>query len=256
MLPQVNLVRAKNGDFLTFYERAGISGVLTAHGVWDELTIELAKALLDVTKIQPVVFDIGANMGTFAIPVAKHIESRNGVIHAFEPQRIVFYQLCGNTFLNRVDNILAHKVALSNARGVKEIEVLNYQQAWNIGSYSFVPGKDLQEKSTKREFCNFERLDEFPLDSTISLIKIDVEGMELDVLEGGKNKIIASGYPPILFESNDGDPKGELVIDLLSGLGYQIMGYSDSDRLAQHPCWGGEIALRVENEKLVIYRIR
>jgi hypothetical protein len=33
MLTQVNIIRAKNGDFISFNEAAGISGVLTSHGV-------------------------------------------------------------------------------------------------------------------------------------------------------------------------------------------------------------------------------
>ena len=55
----------------------------------------------------PLVLDIGANLGAYAIPVAKKIASARGVVYAYEPQRIVYYQLCGNIFLNSLDNVHA-----------------------------------------------------------------------------------------------------------------------------------------------------
>ena len=132
MLPQVNIIRAKNADFLCFYESAGISGVLAAHGVWDELTIHFAKTLIDGTPLKPVVIDVGANMGTFAVPIARHIEKLAGVVHAFEPQRIIYYQLCGNIFFNRIDNIFAHNFALSNADTISNVSPLDFNKSWNI----------------------------------------------------------------------------------------------------------------------------
>src|SRR6202000_994051 len=78
MLPQVNLIRAKNGDFLAFYEKHGISRVLTEHGVWDELTVAIARTLVDMTDMTPTILDIGANLGTFTVALAKHIAPRGG----------------------------------------------------------------------------------------------------------------------------------------------------------------------------------
>jgi len=256
MLPQVNIIRAKNGDFLSFYEAAGISGVLTVHGVWDEVTILIAKALIDASNKKPIVFDIGANMGTFAIPLSKHIINRNGVLHAFEPQRIVYYQLCGNIFLNRMDNVFAHNIALSTMNSEEEIAILNYKEAWNIGAYSLVPGKDGQEKILSKDKCQFIKLDDFIEESSITLMKIDVEGMELEVINGGISKIINSGYPPILFESNKTDTKANQVFDVLIKLGYQIVKYAEEDCLAQHPLWESEIELSISNGQIAIARKR
>jgi FkbM family methyltransferase len=256
MLPQVNIIRAKNGDFLSFYERAGISGVLTAHGIWDEATIHIAKALVDASSKKPVIFDVGANMGTFTIPLSHHILSRNGVLHAFEPQRVIYYQLCGNIFLNRVENAFAHKMALSTAVGEQEIDILNYHSAFNIGAYSLVPGKDNQEKNISKEICIFSTLDNILNDLSISLIKIDVEGMEIDVLSGGIERLAANDYPPIIFESNNGDAKAQLVYELLTKLGYCIIKYAEEDCLAQHPKWDSEIALISNGGRLLISKIR
>jgi FkbM family methyltransferase len=171
MLPQVNIIRANNGDFLSFFERSGISAVLTAHGVWDELTVMIAKALVNISTSTPLILDIGANMGTFSIPLATHISERSGIIHSFEPQRIIYYQLCGNIFLNRLENVFAHKLALSTVNDDIEIDTLDYHQAWNIGAYSLIPGKDEQKKISNKEKCKFSKLDEFELNNPISLLK-------------------------------------------------------------------------------------
>ena len=163
MLPQVNLIRAQHGDFLAFYENAGISKVLTEHGVWDELTIAYSKALIESSQSKPLILDVGANMGTFTIPIAKHINNK-GFVYSFEPQRIVFYQLCGNIFLNRLNNAYAQNIALSNINEEREIEVLDYAGAHNIGSYSLVPGKDKQNKvNFIKDYCLIQKLDDFKL---------------------------------------------------------------------------------------------
>lgn len=256
MLPQVNLIRAKNGDFLSFFESAGISGVLTAHGVWDELSIIVAKTLIDATDVKPFILDIGSNMGTFAIPIAKHIKKNNGSIHCFEPQRIIYYQLCGNIFLNQLDNAYAHNIALSNGEAIREIAELDYHKAWNIGAYSLVAGRNEQSYSQETNKCYFTTLNKFLNQERITLIKLDVEGMEFEVLSGGIEKIKNDGYPPILFESLKNDSKSQEVFDLLISHGYRIMQYAHEDWLAQHQDWISEISLTVENGKIEFHKIR
>jgi FkbM family methyltransferase len=256
MLPQVNIIRAKNADFLSFYERAGISGVLTAHGVWDELTINIAKNLINISTKNPNILDIGANMGTFSIPIAEHIIKRNGTIHCFEPQRIIYYQLCGNIFLNRLDNAYTHNIALSTENAQKEINTLDYHQAWNIGAFSLIPGIDTQEITTIKEFCQFLKLDDFNINQPITLIKLDVEGMELEVLTGGMLKIQTDGFPPILFESRKNDHRTDLVFKLLKDIGYKFTQYADEDWLAQHPLWDTELGINISDNILNFIKLR
>jgi FkbM family methyltransferase len=236
MLPQVNIIRAKNADFLCFNESAGISNVLAQHGVWDELTIHFAKTLINKNSLKPVIFDIGANMGTFSIPIASYVENLMGTVHAFEPQRIIFYQLCGNIFLNRIDNIHAHNFAFSNIDSIIDVKPLDFNKSWNIGAYSLSESMgNVQPLTEKSEKVIFKSMNDCSLDDQLTLIKIDVEGMELEVLQGGLAFISKNNFPPILFEYNNGDPKGPFVLKLLTQMGYIISKYADSDYLAQHP---------------------
>jgi FkbM family methyltransferase len=234
MTPKVNIIRAKHGNFLAFFEPRGISGVLTASGVWDEVTLSIAAKLIDSDPERPMVYDIGANMGTFTVPIARHIAPRSGKVFAFEPQRIVYYQLCGNLFLNRLDNVYAEKIALSDESGVRPIFPLDYAKAWNIGGYTLDSESDGQLRISDSEPCEFQPLDNLAPPRQATLIKVDVEGMENIVFRGASEFLLRNAFPPIIFESWSGDPKAEEAITTLTKYGYDITRYAEHDCLAQH----------------------
>ena len=70
------------------------------------------------------------------------------------------------------------------------------------------------------------------------MIKIDVEGLELQVLKGGKDFFERHRFPPILFEAWGNDwfvnERRELLTYLLS-MGYEITSFGTDDYVAQHP---------------------
>jgi hypothetical protein len=72
----------------------------------------------------------------------------------------------------------------------------------------------------------------------IRLIKIDVEGHELEVLQGGFETIKRNNYPPIIFEAWTWKPwyqeKRQEVFKYLTDLGYKIQELGENN-LAQHP---------------------
>jgi hypothetical protein len=84
-----------------------------------------------------------------------------------------------------------------------------------------------------------------PLDllafSDVKLIKIDVEGHELEVLRGGIETIKANNYPPIIFEAWTWKPwyqeKRTALFEYLKGHGYEIKELGQNN-LAQHPKHG------------------
>ena len=135
MLPPVNLVSCKDQNFLLLDTNDLISRQLKYAGVWEEHLLIISKFLIE-TIPQPLVLDIGANIGAYCVPLAKEIGLRGGSIIAYEPQRIVFYQLCGNIFVNSLDNIYALNRALGDESGVVEIPENNYSTSANIGAFS------------------------------------------------------------------------------------------------------------------------
>ena len=58
---------------------------------------------------------VGANMGTVTVPMAEAHPMYE--IHAWEPQRVVFQQLCGNVALNHCHNVYAYNKAVSSGNG-------------------------------------------------------------------------------------------------------------------------------------------
>ena len=151
----------------------------------------ISDNLIDLTGTE--IVDVGANNGHFTVEFA-HYVSDTGKVFAFEPQRVIYQQLCGNVFLNGLDNVYAYNVALGETEGVTNIESPNYYSEGevNFGDIHLTNNGDDIEKAliTKLDNFNFDNL---------SLIKIDVQGYEPYVIKGGL-KTIEKHRPYIFIE--------------------------------------------------------
>lgn len=158
--------------------------------------------------------DIGANIGNHALYFSDYFAN----VHAFEPNPRTFDLLSLNAKL--VDNVRCHKFGLSDKSGSAKL----FQDDKNVGA-SFIGSKS--GKSGKK--ANATRIQLKPLDAVrdkigdVALMKIDVEGMELDVLKGAST-FFRSSRPLIFFEILetdfiDGNCKS---IEFLKDLGYAI----------------------------------
>lgn len=243
MLPRINVVQCDEGSFMLLVNDTIISKSLYFDGVWENHTLNIAKLLLQGVA-NPWVLDIGANLGAFTVPIAKYIAPQNGVLTAFEPQRVVYYQLCGNIFLNRLDNCYAYNFALGETETEMDIPELDFNRANNIGAFSMKEeyrkrhvDMNLSQRQHRIKQIKLDNLTP-PVDSLqLSIIKIDVEGWELFVLKNGQNFLAQHGYPPILFEAwhTEFSEEREALLTFLLQLDYQITRLGDMDYLAQHP---------------------
>jgi FkbM family methyltransferase len=240
MIPNCELVKADGTQFLVFKGQDLISNHLKQELYENDIHQLALKILMD--KPDGVVLDIGANLGTFCVPLAKKVTKHT--YHAFEPQRIVYYQLCANTFINGLDNVHCHNFGLSNKEERFVFAMPDYTAETNIGAFSI--DKDVRENEYE---CTTEGKKEpmvvFTLDSgahkNVRLIKVDVEGHELEVLKGGIKTIKANNYPPIIFEAWTWKPwyqeKRTALFEYLQGHGYEITELGQNN-LAQHPKHG------------------
>ena len=242
MIPNCQLVKADGTQFLVFKGQDLISNHLKKELYENDIHQLALKILLD--KPDGLVLDIGANLGTFCVPLARKTPKLK--FHAFEPQRIIYYQLCANTIINGLYNIECHHFGLSNDRNVLLLDVPDYATETNIGAFSIdkeVRKNEYECKTTSTK----EAITIFPLDEggykNVRLIKIDVEGHELEVIKGGIETIKANNYPPIIFEAWTWKPwyqeKRKALFDYLEGHGYKIEQLGDNN-LAQHPKHGDE----------------
>jgi len=141
------------------------------------------------------LIDVGANVGLISIPAAKFLAQRGGTVHSIEPQRMLFYCLCGNAALNGCENLRAYNFGCAEYTGEGYFSSeLNYNSTRDFGTY-------------KLEYNSLSFVDSVQLESLdnhfryAGLLKIDVEGMEIPVLRGG-NSLIKNSWPCIWIEYN------------------------------------------------------
>jgi FkbM family methyltransferase len=240
MLPRVLIAKCEEFDCLLFSVDDLISKSLLRNGSWENHLHVITKFFLNGVD-KPLVLDIGANLGSYAIPVGKLLAQSGGTLYAFEPQRIIHYQLCGNIVLNRLDNVFAFNQAVGEHNGVIQIPVPDYSHFSNIGSFSiekkYMELQGIQVAMKGTETVPMITLDSLSLPKPPSFIKLDVEGHELNVLRGGINFLKNSSYPPIIFEAWEKEwfqKEREELLGFVKQLGYEITSLGDNDYIAQH----------------------
>lgn len=236
-LPRINVVDTGIGRLLLFATNDLLSMTLYLTGGWEELTLKVASLLLDRAPRGGTIIDAGANLGAFTIPTAKQAGSGYRVL-SFEPQRIVYYQLCGNIVLNGLENVVARHAGLSDRPGSALLPAINYGSERNIGAVCLDPEiralrtgvaewTQTDRSPLSTEAVELLRLDDFGL-TDIRLMKLDVEGMELAVLRGAECSLAASGHPALLFEvwpdtwSEALTARRTELLSYVAGLGYDI----------------------------------
>jgi FkbM family methyltransferase len=149
--------------------------------IQDELEVLLAIA--DTLPNGAFAVDAGANIGLVAIPLAQRLKSRGGAVLAYEVQRMIYYALCAGAALNDLDNLFTFHQGLGAQARVEGIATADYGQPQDFGMYSL-----LNQPAQRNEAVQITTLDELGL-PRLDFLKIDVEGMEMEVLAGGRNMI-------------------------------------------------------------------
>jgi FkbM family methyltransferase len=142
--------------------------------------MELLGGLLEEGR---VVVDVGANIGTHTVFFAKAV-GENGWVHAFEPQRLIFQNLCANLALNELTNVACHQLAVGDKPGSALTPIFDPRKPNAYGSAHLLTDGSPGEK------VGLIRLDDLNL-PLCDLVKIDVERMEAVVLRGAARTITA-----------------------------------------------------------------
>ena len=174
------------GKFVVNRHCAYQADVLIKTG-YPHIEAELTKILQIVRSLpdRSVIVDAGANVGLVSVPLAQEIRAKGGVVHAFEVQRMLFYALCGSAALNDLDNLHVHNQALGAAAGkVSAGRHPITERLQDFGLYSLTS----PSSAVVREDVAVTAIDALGL-PRLDFLKIDVEGMELEVLEGAQNVI-------------------------------------------------------------------
>lgn len=169
--------------------------------------------------------DIGANIGLFTLIAARRV-GLAGKVFSFEPSSTTFQRLLTNVKLNRFTNVFAHQVAISDKSGQADMTV-------SLDGYD---GRNSLAAPTGGEKFGTESVSTISLDQFvqehklkghITMIKIDVEGWETHVLDGGQATLSGPDAPVLQVEFTEdtqeeaGCSTDELYRALV-GLGYQL----------------------------------
>lgn len=182
---------------------------LDLYGEFSEGEVSLFRALV---KPGQTVLDIGANIGVHTLPLARLV-GPSGKVLAFEPQRTVFYMLCGNVAQNNFDQVHCFHAAVGEAAGEIAVPELDGAADQNFG------GLELSQASPVKTKVPLLRIDDLRL-AACHFIKIDVEGMERQVLLGARETI--SRFRPLLYLEDDRVDRSAALRECLADLGYEI----------------------------------
>ena len=222
-----NYIEKKLSDKLTIrlFKKANLSQELYCYG-FEEAEINFFKKYI---KQGDVIIDIGANIGLFTLIAADKTGSQGKVI-SFEPSPQTFMWLKENISANNLENVSPFKMALSDREG--SIEFFVSSEGYDAFNSVIKPSKGTNYNV---ENVVTTKLDSFVekegLLEKVALIKIDVEGFEIPLLNGG-NKILSSEFAPDLvieFTESNAKNAGVTCVDLydaITKLGYKLYRYN------------------------------
>jgi FkbM family methyltransferase len=181
---------------------------LDLYSEYSELEGQLFSRLLSPGH---VVIEVGANIGAHTVHLARLVGPK-GMVLAYEPQRVIFQMLCVNVALNKLLNVRTCLAAVGRCAGSLKVPALDYTAENNFGGVSL------------RNVASGEPVPVTPLDSlrlpSLRLVKIDVEGMEGEVLSGARRLI--ARHRPLLYVENDRRKNSQRLMDLSERLGYEM----------------------------------
>ncbi|MCX8519130.1 MAG: FkbM family methyltransferase [Methylophilaceae bacterium] len=198
----------------------GVGYDILQTGCFSPDEIELGRNMLKLLRSYRgeglMVVDCGANIGTHTVEWAKTMTGWGKVI-AFEAQEYVFYSLAGNIAINNCFNATAHHVAVGKECGEIAIPVADYLKPANFGGLELKQvteefiGQPINYSKSALKPMRLWSIDSLSL-PRLDFLKMDVEGMEEEVLFGAQETI--KNYKPIMlievFKSNQNSIRNTL----------------------------------------------
>ncbi len=178
-------------------------------------------------KKDDVVLDVGANLGYFALIEASYAPST--YVYALEPVQESYRTLTATVALNGFTNIRAFNLGISDKCEIREILVSNYLN-WSTMNINAAKAISAGPNTVRRETVELVTLTEFCkrfVDRTPTLIRMDVEGFEYEILTGNTDFLQAHNAKLFIeFHSNLlGRDRSIELLTLLRDLNYEIEMY-------------------------------
>ena len=146
-----------------------------------------------------VFIDVGANIGKYSIIIGNRLKNKSenyGTVVAVEASNEIFKILRENIRLNNLTNVIPVNLAASDEEGVSEF----YLASEGLGTASSLIEIKQRSKKVKVKTDTIDNITKRLGIKKVNLIKIDVEGVEIKVLQGAFN-ILKRDRPKIVFEA-------------------------------------------------------
>ncbi|EDM42959.1 hypothetical protein SCB49_01607 [unidentified eubacterium SCB49] len=177
------------------------------------------KAIFLLKKHKPkqgdsyTVFDVGANFGYLGFAWKQSI-AKKGSVYSFEPHPNLFSSIKSSVLLNKFESFYCINKAVGKNEGIINLHLSNATS----NTLSDFSGDIVVNKSVKIKMTSLDAFVEQNKIKTLDLIKIDVDGIEHNILEGAKKAIVK--YKPIIIVETNNDVK---IHTFLRSNGYKIL---------------------------------
>ncbi|WP_205836031.1 FkbM family methyltransferase [Asaia bogorensis] len=189
-----------------------IGQALLRYGEYGEAELQLMRLFM---REGGTVVEIGGNNGSQTVGLAKSARETGADVVVFEPQPFLFQNLCANLALNALDNVVAWPFACGAERGTVGFDRPDYKRLGNFGGVSMT--RDSKAGQVKVPCI---RADSMLEDKHVTIMKIDVEGFELEALKGASETI--SRCRPVLYVENDRPAQSPALVEHLWTEGYRL----------------------------------
>lgn len=221
------------GRFLSNEARLDVPNVMENNG---ELMVQ--RVVLQHAKSKAVIFDVGANVGEWALACHRQDAGSKAQIYAFEPSAPTFKRLSDS--VKAFPNVTLVRSALSNHTGRAFLQIAGELAGSNSLEISTAPTTSTEpvELITADEFCQSHNI------GHIDLLKIDAEGHDMMVIEGARGLLSRKAIGVVQFEYNWRwvEPHRTLLdaFKFFEPLGYRI-GKVTPNAIEFYPKWHFEL---------------
>jgi len=206
------------GDFFILENDRWIGKTIKEGNAWD---LNKIQQILTIIPKNKNILDLGANIGTHSIPYAKHLNN-DCIVHAFEPQHVIYDILEQNVQLNTIANIKTYNVAVGHTNKITTLsgtisdgENKGQQLLYSINTPTNYGGIQL---GIGGEEVKMITIDSLSLEN-IGFIKMDIEGCEKLAFYGCQ-ETIRSSKPIILYEN-----KKNIPLEIRNGIDHSILNF-------------------------------
>lgn len=207
----------------------------------------LLQNIIDIIKPDDIVMDVGVNIGYYFLNFAK--KAKKGFVYGFEPNPQVFAYWKTNCELNSFQNIKLNNIGLGHFKNLFEMEQINDNLGMNRIVASGTKSSNFQ--------IEVEKLDDYVSQhgiAKVDVMKIDVEGFEMNVLLGAE-KNISKWKPSLFIEIDEGNlqmnnSSFKTMEDWLTSKGYVILNALTFTNLTTEDVTAHFDILAVHSEKM------